>query len=294
MRMYNPLLTVFVCVADCGSFNKAAQKLYISPPSVMKQVNSLENHLGIKLFERGRQGIRLTSAGKVVYRHARFLFDYSFKAVEEAKQQELASSTTFCIGSSLMNPCKPFMDIWYKVNQKFPGYKLHIVPFDDTHTEILSEIAELGEKYDFLVAACDSSKWLELCNFHKLGEYRMCCAVPREHRLACKKRIAAEDLYGETLMMVKRGDSRAVDAVRDEIMLHPQIHIEDTPEFYDMEVFNRCAQTQNVMLSLECWQDVHPALVTLPFSTKHTVPYGILYSRDASDDVLKFLSLIGN
>ena len=40
--MFNHLLTVFVCAADCGSFNKAAEKLYLSAPSVMKQVNALE------------------------------------------------------------------------------------------------------------------------------------------------------------------------------------------------------------------------------------------------------------
>lgn len=43
--MYQPLLKTFVCVADCGSFNKAADQLFISPPSVMKQVNNLEKHL---------------------------------------------------------------------------------------------------------------------------------------------------------------------------------------------------------------------------------------------------------
>ena len=43
--MFNHLLTVFVCAADCGSFNKAAEKLYLSAPSVMKQVNALEKQL---------------------------------------------------------------------------------------------------------------------------------------------------------------------------------------------------------------------------------------------------------
>lgn len=99
--MFNPLLTAFVCVADCGSFNKAAERLYISPPSVMKQINALEKHLDIKLFDRSNQGIRLTAAGQVIYRHARFMFDYSAKAIEEAKQQEQIAATTFCIGSSL-------------------------------------------------------------------------------------------------------------------------------------------------------------------------------------------------
>ena len=43
--MFNPQLTVFVCVADCGSFTKAAEALFLSPTAVMKQINALEKHL---------------------------------------------------------------------------------------------------------------------------------------------------------------------------------------------------------------------------------------------------------
>ena len=40
--MYNSYLDTFICVADCGSFNKAAEQLFISPTAVMKQINALE------------------------------------------------------------------------------------------------------------------------------------------------------------------------------------------------------------------------------------------------------------
>ncbi len=43
--MYNPQLDTFICVVEAGSFSKAADKLYISPPAVIKQINSLENNL---------------------------------------------------------------------------------------------------------------------------------------------------------------------------------------------------------------------------------------------------------
>ena len=43
--MYNPQLETFLCVAECGSFNKAAEKLFISPPAVIKQINLLEVNL---------------------------------------------------------------------------------------------------------------------------------------------------------------------------------------------------------------------------------------------------------
>ena len=54
--MYNPLLTAFVCAADCGSFTKAAEKLYLSPTAVMKQINTLESHLQLQLISRTNQG----------------------------------------------------------------------------------------------------------------------------------------------------------------------------------------------------------------------------------------------
>ena len=95
------------------------------------------------------------------------------------------------------------MDLWYRVNQRFPGYKLHIVPFEDDHQGILSEISALGKKFDFLVGVCNFRQWLDRCNFYQLGTYQHCCAVARDHPLARKARLTMEDLYGQTLMMVK-------------------------------------------------------------------------------------------
>ena len=58
--MFNPQLATFVCVADCGSFSQAAEKLYLSSTAVMKQLNALERHLELKLLERTRRGTVLT------------------------------------------------------------------------------------------------------------------------------------------------------------------------------------------------------------------------------------------
>ena len=118
-------------------------------------------------------------------------------------------------------------------------------------------------------------------------------AVSREHRLAGKKRLEIEDLYGETLMMVRRGDSGVNDEIRNDLERnHPQIHIEDTPQFYDLSVFNRCAETGNVLLTIECWQEVHPGLVSIPVNWDYSIPYGLLYSLDAPEDVLRFVKAV--
>ena len=162
--MFNPHLSTFVRAVDCGSFTKAADQLFISPTAVMKQVNLLEAHLKLKLIQRTSRGIRLTPAGEVIYKDAKFLFEYSKRSVESAWQAMETDGRTFRVGTSLLNPAKPFMDLWYRVNRQFPDYKLHLVPFEDDHTGILAEIAGLGEKFDFLMAICDSKLWLDQCH----------------------------------------------------------------------------------------------------------------------------------
>ena len=293
--MYNPLLDTFITVADYGSFTKAAEVLYISPTAVMKQMNSLEHHLNLKLIQRSPAGIQLTEAGAIIYRDAKFLIDYSKKSISSAKAALYANDTTFCVGTSLLNTAKPFMDLWYRVNKDFPEYKLHLVPFEDNHEGILSEIEKLGEKFDFLIGVCDSKEWLSRCNFLQLGLYKKMIAVSREHRLAEKSCINIEDLYGETLMMVQRGDSGTNDFIRNDLEKnHPKIQIEDTPPFYDLSVFNRCAETGKVLLTIECWQEVHPGLISIPVNWDYSIPYGLLYSSDAPKDVLEFVNAAKN
>lgn len=61
--LFNPQLATFLRVADAGSFNKAAEELFISPSAVIKQINLLEKSLGVALFARSNRGLTLMPAG---------------------------------------------------------------------------------------------------------------------------------------------------------------------------------------------------------------------------------------
>lgn len=291
--MYNPLLDTFIAVADWGSFTKAANQLYISPTAVMKKINTLEQHLELKLVERTSSGIHLTEAGKLIYQGARFMMNYSAKSIANARSAMYARDTIFRVGTSLLNPARPFIDLWYKASSEFPEYKLHLVPFEDDHESILEVIGQLGTAFDFLIGVCDSKAWLSRCRFLPIGRYRKMVSVPRNHPLVEKQYLEPEDLYGETLIMVKQGDSPVNDFIRSSLKEHhPAIHIEDAPQFYDLSVFNRCVETGHILLCNECWKDVHPDLVTIPVNWNYNIPYGLLYSQNASKDALRFVEIV--
>ena len=82
--MYNPQLETFIMVADAGSFNKAAEQIFITPTAVIKQINLLEANLGVKLFDRTHRGLKLTKAGISLYKDAKYIIQYCKDSVIRA------------------------------------------------------------------------------------------------------------------------------------------------------------------------------------------------------------------
>lgn len=64
-------LTLFVHVADAGSFNKAAQLVGLSTPALSKRISKLEENLGVQLIYRTTRRLSLTEAGENLYIHAK-------------------------------------------------------------------------------------------------------------------------------------------------------------------------------------------------------------------------------
>lgn len=62
-------LTAFAEVARRGQLASAAEALAITQPGMSKTIRELETHLGVRLFERGPRGVRLTPAGRTLLRH---------------------------------------------------------------------------------------------------------------------------------------------------------------------------------------------------------------------------------
>lgn len=293
--MYNPQLDAFIAAAESGSFTKAADWLYISTPAVMKQINALEQHLNIKLFERSHRGLVLTEAGKMLYKDAVKIIKLSNRAVENAQTVIKSQPYLIRVGSSMMNPCKPLINLWHQISKEFPNIKLQIVPYDDNAGSVLNILDNLGKDFDIFVAPCDSKEWFKRCNFFQLGSYKICCAVPQGHPLSERKIISPAELSGETVMMCRQGDTPIIDEIRAYFNeKYPSIAIKDTPFFYDAAVLNQCNQEGNILLTLDGWEEVHFFFQTVDIDWDYTMPYGIIYPKDPPQNVLLFLDIIKN
>lgn len=289
--MYNPQLETFLRVADAGSFNKAAEEAYITPTAVIKQINLLESSLDVKLFERTHRGLILTKAGKSLYQDTKYIIQYCKDSVTRAKNAMQEDTNIIRIGSSPMTPAQLLMQLWPKIQARCPGIKFEIIPFENTPENAREILANLGRNIDVIGGIFDETM-LEVrgCEGLELSREPFCCAVSIHHKLAEKDQLKIQDLYGENLLLMHRGWSHYVDRLRDDIWQnHSKIKIVDF-DFYSMNIFNRCENSNDVLLAIPGWANVHPLLKVIPVEWDHTIPYGLLHSPQPTETVKQFLA----
>lgn len=142
--MYNHQLDTFICVADAGSFSKAAEVLYVSPTAVMKQINLLEDALDVQLFVRTPRGLTLTDAGKSYYQDAKYMIQYAKDAQTRAKNAMQSNDNVIRIGTSLMTPSQFLMELWPQIHALRPELKFQMVNFDNTPENAREILGNLG------------------------------------------------------------------------------------------------------------------------------------------------------
>lgn len=291
--MYNPQLETFIRVADAGSFNKAAEQAFITPTAVIKQMNLLEAELGVQLFERTHRGLSLTKAGSSLYQDTKYIIQYCKDSVIRAKNAMQENTDTIRIGTSPMTPAQVLVELWPQIHTLSPEIKFQLVPFENTPENAREILKNLGQNIDVVAGIFDETMLsLRQCAGFELFKQPLCCAVSIYHRLAGKKKLEVQDLYGENLLLMHRNWSHFVDGLRDEIWQnHGDINIVDF-DFYSVDVFNRCENGNDVLMAVQVWENVHPLLKVIPVEWDYSIPYGLLHSRTPSATVKKFLSAL--
>lgn len=291
--MYNPQLETFIRVADAGSFNRAAEQSYVTPTAVMKQINLLESKLGVKLFERTHRGLTLTRAGGSLYSDAKYIMQYCKDAVIRAQNAMQENDTVIRIGTSPMTPAQVLVDLWPKIHEHCPEIKFQLVPFENTLENAQEILKNLGHNIDIIAGIFDDTMLnVRQCAGFEISREPLCCAVSIYHPLARKQKLQIQDLYGEKLMLMHRGWSSHVDALRDDIWKnHGQIQIVDF-DFYSVDIFNRCENSHDILVAVQAWENVHPLLKVIPVEWDHSIPYGLLHSPEPSETVKRFLTAL--
>lgn len=290
--MYHPQIQTFIAVAESGSFSKAAEILFVTPTAVMKQINALEKRLSVTLFYRTNHGLSLTSAGKSFLQDAKYLFDYSARAIEKIREIAAAENQrSIRIGTSVMTPSKFVLDVWTKIQDADPNLKIEMIPFVNTPENARGLLQNLGIHID-VVAGIYDDNLVKQNNFQimPLQNKKILIAVPLSDPLSEKDVVRLDDLKNKGVMVMKQGWNIYIDELR-KLFKDAGVKIIDF-DFFSLNAFNHAVKENVPIIAIDGWENIHPLLKIKPVEWDCRIAYGIMYSKEPTKQAKKFIEII--
>ncbi len=184
----------FLAVAREESISKAADFLYITQPSLTRQIQKMEKEVGQPLFTRGKK-MRLTEAGQLLRRRAEEILSLYEKTERELICPQASIGGDVYIGGGETRAMKYLLDAAQKMREQFPNIKLHI------HSGDIADVCEHIDKglldFGLVIEPADLSRYeslrLPYCEVWGL-------LMEKTHPLAAKESISPQDLRGIPLI----------------------------------------------------------------------------------------------
>lgn len=192
-------LRYFVALAETGHFGKAAQRCFVSQPTLSAQIKKLENYLGVQLIERQPRRVVLTEMGAKILPLARSMLEESEAIVALARNEHDPLSGKLKV--ALIPTIGPYLLplVMRKLRKRLPRLRLMLYEYQ---TQPLLEKLRSGDIELGILALPVPLDGLEA---RKLYEEPFTVAVPNGSELAKKSNLKIDDLSGETLLLLEDG-----------------------------------------------------------------------------------------
>lgn len=184
----------FLAVAREESISKAADFLYITQPSLTRQIQNMEKEVGQPLFVRGKK-MRLTEAGQLLRRRAEEILALYEKTERELLHPQENVGGDVYLGGGETRAMHILLRAAQKMRTQYPDIRLHI------HSGDIADVCEHVDKglldFGLVIEPADLTKYesLRLPFTERWG-----LILSKRHPLAEKKEIAPEDLRGVRLI----------------------------------------------------------------------------------------------
>ena len=132
------VLKYFLAVAREQSFSTAAERLFLSQPTLSRQLKELEDELGKTLLVRSNKGVTLTEEGIILRKRAEEIIDLMDKTEQEVRQSNDSVSGTVYIGAGETYAIKLIADTAHHLKADYPG--IHYSFFSGNGTDVMEKL----------------------------------------------------------------------------------------------------------------------------------------------------------
>lgn len=202
------VLRYFLAVAREQSYSAAAERLYLSQPTLSRQLKELEEELGKPLLIRSNKGVTLTEDGMILRKRAEEIVELLDKAEQEVRQSDSHISGKVYIGAGETYAVRLIADTAKRMQAEYPDVTYSIYSADAT--DVMERLERGIIDFGIIFQSYDAAKYegIEMPLRDRFG-----LLMRRDHPLAEKERIELDDLAELPLIVPKQRNHR-------ELMLH--------------------------------------------------------------------------
>lgn len=279
-----------VMVSDCKSMNKAAEKLFITQPSLSGTIKDLEKEINVNLFIRSNRGIIITPEGEEFLGYARQMLEH-YKLIEDRFVNNSISKKKFSVSMQHYTfAVEAFMKIAKKYGMDEYEFAIHETRTRDVIDNVKNLISEIGIIYvnDFnckVIFKILKEKGLE---FNKLFDCGIYVYMSRSNPMAAKTVINMEDLQDYPCLSFEQGDSNSFYYAEEVLSTYDYkkiIKADDRATLLNLMVgmdgFTLCS-------GLICEELNGQDYIAIPLNTDETMTIGYIKQKNIP------LSMLGN
>jgi LysR family transcriptional regulator, hydrogen peroxide-inducible genes activator len=192
-------LRYLVAVADTRHFGRAAERCFVSQPTLSTQLKKLEDYLGVQLIERQPKRVALTAAGEAILARARRILEASDEVVTLARAH--CDPLAGALRIAMLPTIGPYLlpRVARDIRKALPRLELRLYEYPTAAmlTKLRASDIDLG----ILALPVD----LDGLEARDLYDEPFMVAVPATHPLAKRDSIRVQDLHEETLLLLEDG-----------------------------------------------------------------------------------------
>ncbi len=199
------VLQYFLAVTREQSISGAAESLFLSQPTLSRQLKELEEELGKQLFIRGSRRVTLTEEGMILRKRAEEIMELVKKAEDEITQSDEALAGDITVGTGETDGLRFLIRAAHNLQNVYPFIHLNIISGDST--TVLEDLDRGLIDFGIIFDKVDTSKYENIQIPHKDVWGVM---MRRDSPLAEKSEITADELSDKPLIISRQAFQNAV------------------------------------------------------------------------------------
>ncbi|MDP5272590.1 LysR family transcriptional regulator [Chengkuizengella axinellae] len=229
------IMHIFATVVEEASLNQAAKKLNISQPALSRKISKFEEQLGVSLFNRTGNRLKLTPIGFITYEYALEMIELDKKFQKAVSDYKNGTKKSVTIGASLTTLQSTLPELIQLITKDSPETDIKAIT-GKTH-EILTLVKK--DRVDFgLVASKVEDKDIHC---EPLFDDYLQLVIPKEHELSVQKIVNTEDLDKLPMILFSKGTLYRI--LMEELFHHYKVYPEIKMEIDSFEAILRLVST---------------------------------------------------